>query len=277
MLRLAALFGLVTEESDERFQLAPLGEPLRSTVPGSVRHVAIQLGELHYGAWGDLLHSAITGESAFEHVYTKPLFDYLAQHPDAQATFDAYMTANKDPFAAALAEKYDFSEFRHIVDVGAGSGSVSAAILSGNPKLEAIIFDQPQVISAAMRLLTAAGLHARCRLVPGDFFESIPTGGDIYMLSNIIHDWDDARAVGILRNCRAAMKRATPLILLETVLPPHGQPTRALLADVNMMVMLTGKERTEDEYGSLLHTAGLRLSRIVPISQRLSLIEARRD
>lgn len=275
VLRLAALFGLVAEESDGRFSLGPLGEPLRSTIHGSARPVAIQLGELHYGAWGALLHSAITGESAFEHVYRKPLFDYLAEHPDAQAAFDAYMSANKDPFAGALSEKYDFTGFRVIVDVGAGNGSVSAAILNENPKLEAIIFDQPLVVGAAKELLGSAGLLDRCRLVPGDFFESVPNGGDIYMLSNVIHDWDDTPAMRILSNCRTAMRGEQPLILLEAVLPPYGQPTRAVLADVNMMAMLRGKERTHEEYESLLHAAGLRLSRIVPVSDRLSVIEAR--
>jgi predicted O-methyltransferase YrrM len=275
VLRLAALFGLVAEEADGRFRLAPLGEPLQSAIQRSARPVAIQLGELHYGAWGALLHSAITGESAFEHVYGKPLFAYLAEHPDAQTTFDAYMSANKDPSARALAEKYDFSGYRVIVDVGAGNGSVSAAILNQNPELEAIVFDQPQVVSAAKQLLSAAGLIDRCRLVPGDFLQSIPSGGDIYMLSNIIHDWDDAHAVRILRNCRTAMRVDSPLILIEAILPPHGQPTGAVLADVNMMAMLTGKERTQDEYGALLRAAGLRLSKIVPVSDRLSLVEAR--
>jgi len=275
VLRLAAFFGLVVEESGGRFRLTSLGEPLRSTIPGSVRPVAIQLGELHYGAWGALHYSAITGQPAFEHVYGTPLFAYLAEHPDAQATFDAYMSANKDVFITALAEKYDFSGFRVIVDVGSGNGSISAAILNENPKLEAIIFDQSQVISAAKQLLGAAGLLDRCRLVPGDFFQSVPSGGDIYVLSNIIHDWDDAGAVRILSNCRAAMRMDSLLILLEAILPPHGQPTRAVLADVNMMAMLTGKERTQEEYGSLLHVTGLRLSKVIPVTDRLSLIEAR--
>jgi hypothetical protein len=275
MLRLAALFGLVAEKPDGRFQLAPLGEQLRSTIRTSMRPVAIQLGELHYGGWGALLHSVVTGESGFEHVYGKPLFDYLAEHPDAQTTFDAYMSANKDPFAAALSEKYDFSRFRVIVDVGGGNGSVSAAILNENPQLEAIIFDQPQVVRAAKQLLSTAGLLDRCRLVSGDFFQSVPSGGDIYMLSNIIHDWDDARAVRILSNCRTAMRVDSPVILLEAVLPPQGQPNRAVLGDVNMMTMLTGKVRTQEEYGSVLHAAELRLSKIVPVSDRLSLIEAR--
>jgi hypothetical protein len=274
VLRLAAVFGLVAEKPGDRFRLTPIGELLRTNIPGSLRAVAIQLGELHYAAWGDLLYSATTGESAFEHVYGAPLFNYLSSHEAAQATFDAYMSANKDPFASALNEKYDFSKFGLLVDVGAGNGSVSAAILSAYPKLAAIIFDRPAVMSAAERFVAQAGLQDRCRLVAGDFFDSVPMGGDIYMLSNIIHDWDDARAGNILRNCRASMKANTPLILLETVLPPHGEPNGALLADVNMLVMLTGQERTEDAYQSLLRASGFHPSRTIPISPRLSLIEA---
>lgn len=274
VLRLAALFGLVAEEPDDRFRLTPMGELLRTNSPRSLRAVAIQLGELHYAAWGDLLHPTRTGESAFEHVYGAPLFDYLSTHQDAQATFDAYMSANKDPFSSALNEKYDFSRFGLLVDVGAGNGSVSAAVLSANPKLEAIIFDRPAAMSAAERFVAECGLQDRCRLVGGDFFDSVPTGGDVYMLSNIIHDWDDARAGNILRTCRASMKRNTPLILLETILPQHGEPNGAVMADVNMLVMLTGQERTEDAYRSLLRASGFHLSRTLPISRRLSLLEA---
>jgi SAM-dependent methyltransferase len=274
VLRLAALFGLVTEDSDGRFRLAPLGEPLRTASPDSVRPVAIQLGELHYGGWGALLHSASTGNPGFEHVYGAPLFDYLAKHPDAAATFDAYMSANKDAFATPLAEQYDFSRFRLMVDVGAGNGSVAAAILKQNPRLEAIIFDRPQVTGAAKEFLMAADVDDRCRLVPGSFFESVPSGGDLYLLSNVIHDWDDENAALILRNCRAVVKRNTPLILLEAILPPHGKPNGAVMADVNMLVMLNGKERTEREYAVLLRRAGFRLATTIQITERLSLLEA---
>lgn len=274
VLRLAALYGLVTEEADGRFNLAPLGESLRSEAPRSLRPVAIQLGELHYRAWGELLHSVKTGKSAFMNEYGAPLFDYLAAHPDAQATFDAYMSANRSPFAKALSEKYDFSSFHLIVDVGGGNGSVSAAILQENPNLKAIILDRPETVGAARQLLEAERLEDRCQLIAGDFFESIPSGGDLYLLSNIIHDWDDERAVEILRNCRAAMAPNTPVILLEAVLLPHGRSNGAVLADVNMLVMLTGKERTEDQYASLFRSAGFRPSRTISINDRLSVIEA---
>jgi hypothetical protein len=138
-----------------------------------------------------------------------------------------------------------------------------------------VIFDQPHVLEAAERYLSAAGVRQRCRLVPGDFFSSVPDGGDLYILSNIVHDWDDERALRILRNCRAAMTPAAAVLLLESVLPEHGHPSIAAMADVNMMVLLTGRERTEEQFRSLLSAADLPLTKVIPISEWDNLIEAR--
>jgi hypothetical protein len=275
VLRLAAFYGLVAEVGDDRFELTPLGRPLCADVEGSVKATAIMLGEEHYRAWGSLLHSIKTGEPAFEHIFGSPLFEYMADHPDTQATFDAAMSAGADVFLASIADSYDFSKARVIVDVGGGNGSLSALILNRNPALEAVIYDQPQVLEAADRYLSEAGVRSRCRLVRGNFFESVPEGGDAYMLSNIVHDWDDTRALRILRNCRAAMAPEATVLLLEAVLPEHGIPSAAAMADVNMMVLLTGRERTKKQYASLLEAAGLRLTKVTPIWERESLIEAR--
>lgn len=275
VLRLAAFYGLVAELPEGRFELTPLARPLCSAVEGSIKATAVMLGEEHYGAWGALHHSIKTGESAFEHVYGSPFFEYIAAHPDAQATFDAAMSAGVDVFLASLVDSYDFAKSRVVVDVGGGNGSLSAMILNRYPAIEAVIYDQPQVLVAADRYLTAAGVRQRCRLMPGNFFDSIPKGGDLYLLSNIVHDWDDKRALRILQNLRASMAQDATVLLLETVLPEHGQPSHAAMADVNMMVLLTGRERTEEQYRSLLGAADLRLTRVIPVSERVSLIEAR--
>lgn len=275
VLRLAAFFGLVAEVPGARFELTALGLPLCSSVEGSIRATAIMLGEEHYGAWGDLLYSVTSGESAFEHLYGSPMFDYLAQHPGSQATFDDAMGAGTEAFLAPLVDSYDFSKAQVLVDVGGGNGSVAALILKRNPGMTAVIYDQPQVLEAAERYLSEAGVRSRCRLVPGDFFRSVPEGGDLYVLSTIVHDWDDERAVRILQNCRAVMKPAAAVVLVEAVLPEHGHPSRAAMADVNMMVMLTGRERTEGEYRALLGAADLELTRVVRVSERDSIIEGR--
>jgi SAM-dependent methyltransferase len=274
LLRLAAYYDLVSEAPNGRYSLTPLGHALQSEVDGSVRPSAIMMGEESYRAWGDLLHSVKTGESAFDHVYGAEFFDYLAQNPDSQVTFDAAMSVGTDElFGGPLAEAYDFSNVRRIIDVGGGNGSVSAAILKLHPHVEAVIYDQPQVLPAADAYLSKAGVRDRCHLVAGSFFESVPEGGDAYLLSNIVHDWDDDRALRILRNCRRAMKPHARVLLLEDVMPPHGSASRAAMYDINMMVLLHGQERTEDEYRTLLAAAGLELGPIKSLSNRIDLIE----
>jgi ubiquinone/menaquinone biosynthesis C-methylase UbiE len=275
LLRLAAYFGLVSEVPEGRYSLTPVGEALQREVAGSVRPFALMMGEESYRAWGALLHSVQTGESAFDHVYGRQFFDYLALNPDSQATFDAAMSVGTDElFGRPLADAYDFSKVRRMVDIGGGNGSVSAAILKLHPHVEAVIYDQPQVLPAADVYLAKEGVRERCSLVAGNFFESVPDGADVYVLSNIVHDWDDDRALRILRNCRRAMTPRARALLLETVMPPHGHPSRAAMYDVNMMVLLHGQERSEDEYRSLLASADLELGPIKSLSDRIDLIEA---
>ncbi len=275
VLRLAAFYGLVTELPEGKFELTPFGQPLRGDVHDSIAANAIMLGQEHYRAWGALLHSVRSGDSAFQHVYGVPMFDYLAQHPDAQADFDAAMGVGTEVFLKSMVDVYEFSKSRIIVDVGGGNGSVAAMILKRNPSMEALVYDQPQVLEAAERYLSEAGVRARCRLMPGNFFETVPPGGDIYFLSSIIHDWDDERALRILRNCRAAMTPAAAVLLLERILPEHGHASEAAMGDVNMMVMLTGRERTAAQYRKLLADADLQMTKVVEVSERDSLIEAR--
>lgn len=275
VLRLAAFYGLVAEVPGERFELTPLGRPLCDDSEGSVKATAVMLGEEHYTSWGALLHSVRTGEPGFEHVYGAPFFDYMAGHPDTQATFDAAMSSGLDVLLRSLADSYDFSKTRTLVDVGGGNGSIAAMLLKRNPSMEAVIYDQPHVLEAAEQYLTSAGVRSRCRLVPGDFFRSIPDGGDVYVLSNIVHDWDDDRALRILQNCRAAMAPVAVMLLIESVLPEHGRSSAAAMMDVNMMVLLTGRERTEAQYRELLAAARLRLTKVAPIYELESLLEAR--
>lgn len=274
-LRMAAHYGLVEEVAGERFALTEFGRPLRSDVEDSIRANAVMYGETHWDAWSALLYSVQTGERAFDHVFGAPFFDYMASHPDAQATFDAAMGAGSDVYFAALADAHDFSVARKLVDVGGGNGSLSAIILKRHPHLEAVIYDQPQVLEAADRYLTRAGVRDRCSLVTGNFFESVPEGGDVYLLSNIVHDWADQGALRILKNCRAAMNAAGAVLLVEMVVPEHGTATVAAVNDVNMLVLLPGRERTRSQFDVLLGQAGLGIRNITPFSKEESLIEAR--
>ena len=276
LLRPLGDVGVVAELENRRFALTPLGEVLRSDVPGSVRGVATIIG-LPYVRypWTDLYEMVQTGESAFHKIHGTQLFDYLAEHPEDAAVFDAAMTSMSTNEPVGIIKAYDFTRFGTIVDVGGGCGGLLAAILSANPHLQGVLFDLPTVVAGAGEELSRAGVVDRCKVVSGDFFDSVPGGGDAYLLSNVIHDWDDDHAVKILSTCRAAMADTGCVLLAELVLPEGAAPSMAKLMDLLTMVMTAGgRQRTEAEFRTLLGRAGLRLTRIVPSTGRVSLVEA---
>ena len=173
----------------------------------------------------------------------------------------------------AILSGYDFSPFRKIVDVGGGDGSLIEGILKTNPAVLGVVFDLPHAIKHAQQRLEAAGLTNRCQAITGDFFESVPDGGEAYVLKWIIHDWDDEKAVTILRNCRRAMPQQAKLLLIEAVIPPGNTPSFHKFMDLNMLVMTGGCERTEAEYQALLEAAGFRLTGIIPTQSEMRVIE----
>jgi hypothetical protein len=205
-------------------------------------------------------------------------FDYYARNPEAAATVSAGMTVLARRSAAAVAAAYDFPETGTLVDIGGGRGQFLATLLKAHPGLQGILFDLPHLAEAAARLLEDAGLVSRCRVVVGDFFQAVPTGGDLYLLSRVIHDWDDERATAILANCGRAMPEGARLLLAERVLPPLADGSAVsqdlFLSDLNMLVRTGGRERTAGEYAQLLTASGLRLTRVIPTSSPIGLVEA---
>jgi SAM-dependent methyltransferase len=260
-------------ESAGRYDLTPLGQTLR-TGAGSMRSLVLTvLGGEHYRAWGGLLHSLRTGRPAFEHVFGRSIWDFYADHPEQAATFNDAMTAGTAAVAPAVLEAFDFSPFRTVVDVGGGHGGFLAGNLEANPNARGVVFDAPHVVAGARGHLAARGLAGRCEAVGGDFFESVPVEGDLYVLKWIIHDWDDQRALRILRSCRRAVAPGGRLLLVEFVLTEDGE-TFGPLVDLDMLVMAGGKERTEGEFRSLLAEAGFTLTAVRPTRSRVSLVEA---
>jgi SAM-dependent methyltransferase len=200
-------------------------------------------------------------------------FQYLADHPESAATFNAAMTGWSAQVASAVVEAYDFSDCRTVVDVGGGHGTLLGAILAAHAHLRGILFDLPHVAASAAPFLVAAGVADRCETIAGDFFEALPSG-DTYILAQILHDWDDERSQRILQNCRSAMAPAGRLLIVELVLPPGNEPSLGKLLDLHMLVLLTGRERTEAEYRDLLGSAGFRLTRVIPTRSGASVVEA---
>jgi hypothetical protein len=273
LLRGLASVGIFAEDGQGRFALTPLAELLRSDRPDSKRALALMMGDEHFRAWGDILYSIRTGKPAFDHIHGKPIFDYLAEHPESAKIFDAAMTGVHGAETAGMIAAYNFAAFRTLVDVGGGNGTTIAGILEANTTLRGILFDLPHVVERSRVQLKARGLEARCNVAGGSFFEQIVPGGDAYMFRHIIHDWDDEKALLILRNCRKVVPAGGKLLVVESVIPAGNGPAFSKLLDLTMLVVPGGKERTEAEYRTLFTAAGFQLTRIVPTPVEVSVIE----
>jgi hypothetical protein len=253
VLRALASCGLFIEQDNRVFALTPTAELLRSDAPGSLRDLAIFFGEdWHWNVWGQTLYSVRTGKAAWEQVHGAEVFPYFAAHAEASRIFDRAMTSLSNLAIKTVVEGYDFSEIETLVDVAGGHGGLLTAILAANPSLKGVLFDQPHVIEGAKERVAASAAAARCTLVSGDFFATVPAGADAYIMKHIIHDWDDGRAIKILKNVRREMKKGGRVLLVETVITPGNEFDFAKLLDIEMLVSPGGKERTESEYGNSL-------------------------
>jgi hypothetical protein len=272
LLRGLASLGIFEETAPRRFALTPLAELLRSDHPQSLRQFARMLGEEHYLSWADLLHSVRTGENAFHHRHGCSVFAWYQQNPERGAIFDGAMTDFSRQETEALLAAFDFRGIHRLVDLGGGRGALLQRVLRATPGLQGTLFDQPEVVAP---VAPPAELSDRLRVEGGDFFRSVPSGADAYLLKHIIHDWGDDACRTILGHIRAAMDPAGRVLIVEQVIPPGNGPFPGKLLDLNMLVMSEGgRERTPGEYAQLLESAGLRLSRIVPTASAVSVVEA---
>lgn len=274
LMRVLASVGVFAEIADNRFTLTPVGELLRTDLPGSLHAVAVLFGEEFYRACGNLYYSVMTGKTAFDHIYKMGYFQYLSQDAEAGETFNQAMTQLTTQVHSAVVSAYDFSGINRIVDVGGGHGLLIASILKANPHMTGVLFELPFAIERAQGLLEAEGVAERCKVVVGNFFKSeVPKGGDAYLLKSVIHDWDDERALAILKNCYEAIAKNGKLLLIEHVVPTGNEPSVAKINDLVMLVMTGGYERTALEYQRLFEGAGFKLTNIIPTPSEFSVIE----
>ena len=274
LLRAAADVGLVAVLPDGRFHLAPLGELLRSNVPGSMRSPAIALtAPGHWLPWGRLAEAVRHGERQTAAALGHELFDYYAANPCEGSAFTGAMARHSDAIADEIAQALDTSGVTHVVDIGGASGQIIGALLDANPALLGTILERADVVPRAEAALARRGLSSRCSVVEGDFFTNVPEA-DLYILKSIVHDWDDQQSVKILSNCVRALRPNGRIILIEWVVPEHGKPGAAALSDLNMLVLLPGRERTASQFEQLFRASGLRLDRITAVASSMQLIEA---
>jgi hypothetical protein len=268
LLGALASIGVFAEEHPGSFAQTPLSSWLRRDTPGSIHQLALLLAE-HYKSreWEDLVYSVQTGEPAFDHIYGMTIWQYFAANPAAGKLFHQAMAKRAEPINAAVIQQYDFSAIQTIVDVGGGLGGLLATILKAFPAMTGALFDFPSVLEAARAHLADAGVLDRCELVPGDFFKAVPEGADAYLLMAILHNWDDAHCLTLLRNCRQAMRAGSKLLVIERVAEPgQEQSVFGVFLDLQMLLEQRGHQRTNAEVAQLMASSGIRLARVTPIA-----------
>ncbi|MCM3874518.1 MAG: acetylserotonin O-methyltransferase [Pyrinomonadaceae bacterium] len=275
VLRCLASLGVFRETETGEFELTPTAELLASDHPGSMRDAAVFMGEpWHWSVYSDMLYSVTTGKVAWERVHGKEVFPYFQEHPEEYEVFNRAMTSFSTNTLPAIVEAYEFTGVKKLADIAGGHGMLLGGFLKANPDLKGLLFDLPQVIEGAPALLEKEGVADRVELKTGDFFESVPAGADAYMMKFIIHDWDDERALKILRNIHRVLPADGRLLLVEMVVPMGNEPHFSKIQDLEMLVSPGGAERTPDEYRDLLAKAGFALRRIIPTKSPLSIVEA---
>lgn len=273
-LRFLSCNGVFSENTNEQFSLTPLSEIMVSDASGSMHaYLDMLADDPPWDSVGNMIHTIKTGEPSFQYKYGEGFFDYMAKHPDSNARFNAGMSSFSSPDNLSIINAYDFSRYNLVVDIGGGQGSFLASILSEYTEINGVLYDQPEIVSNPIEEITKK-LSARCKILGGDFFSSVPNGGDIYILKLILHDWGDAEAIRILRNCSSVVPVNGKVLVIDGVMlggneyDPHKQ------LDISMMLIFGGRERSRREFMKLFEQAGLRITQIIPTLSRLSIIES---
>lgn len=280
LLRMLAGFGVFVEESPGSFRLNPAAAALQTGVAESLHDAVKMVGDMiGDGSWwnaaGHLGHSVLSGEPAFNYVHGMGFFEYLTRHPEAGRWFDRGLANFATPENAAIVGAYDFTPFGRIIDVGGGRGGFLAQVMKAYPAVRGTLYDRTEVVREPI-YLTASGLIDRAEIVGGDFFESVPAGGDAYVLKRILHDWNDQQCARILRTCREAMDGKARILVVDAVIPPGNELHPAKVMDILMMLLVEGRERAEQEFRELFRQAGLKLTRVVRTPSVLSIVEGER-
>ena len=275
VLRLLTALSLFVGHGRSAFGLAQIGERFRTGVPGSLRNMTLMtdfVGGLK--AYDRLLDAVRKGKSAFELAYGIEVFEYLSSSPEAVAAFNAAMAERTAALAPTVVGAYDFGGAELTIDIGGNQGTMVAAILAANPEMNGIVFDLPKIVADADARLITAGVADRCEVREGDFFKTVPGGGDYYLLANVLHDWDDEHAQLILRNCVRAMPPHAKVLVIERAISDNQDKSLpTLISDINMMVQTGGKERTDNEHAELFARVGLRLTGVLPVMAPYAIFE----
>jgi SAM-dependent methyltransferase len=270
LMRALAGIGIFRETSERMFKLTPKAELLQESHPASLRPIALLTGGHFYrGPWGNIMYSIETGGSSFEYTFKRDIFSYTKEHEDAMNLFQRALTAFTIINCPVIADSYPFFDFRKVIDIGGGRGSLLAHILKQHPSVNGILFDLPEVVKEPNEI--DREISERCEIVGGDFFKAVPEGGDLYIMQQVIHNWDDELAIKILTNCRRAMAENGKLLVIDAVLEPENKHDLNKFQDITMLLINKGaRERSEQDFRKLFKNAGLELTRIISTDSILS-------
>jgi ubiquinone/menaquinone biosynthesis C-methylase UbiE len=272
LMRALAAVGIFSETNGKCFELTPMAECLKT---GAMRPVALMFhSDWHDKAWDNLLYGVKTGEAAFDNAHGMPLFEWFKENPSAAKIYNEANALKAGNSHRIIVDAYDFSGINTLTDVGGGTGALLAEILNAYPSMHGVVADISSVVRQAKTKIQATGLGARCTTVECDFFNAIPAGSDAYLMSHILHDWNDTQCKTILNNCHKAMQSGSRLLIVEAVIPAGNEFSIGKLLDLEVFVMGGGRERTEAEFRNLLESCGFQLSQIIPTAESISVIEA---
>ncbi|NEU79517.1 methyltransferase [Nostoc sp. UIC 10630] len=275
LMRMLVSVDLFSVDEYNNFTLNLLGKRLMTGTSDSLRSTILATTQIFYPLWGNLLHTATTGESAVQQTFQTSLYGYVAQNPELANHFNEFMEETTREWLLPLLEAYDFSKVETIVDVGGSTGSLIAVILKANTKLQGILFDQEDVVAGAGKVLSTAGVADRCQIIGGNFFDSIPKGGNLYLISRVLLNWDDSQALKILTNCYQAMTPNDQLLIVDTVMSTDNASPFLSFSTINLFLTGASLMRTEDEFRNLLSTAGFQVTEMSQTKSFFSLIEAK--
>ncbi|KST68511.1 methyltransferase [Mastigocoleus testarum] len=278
LLRALASIDVFIEIEEYKFALTPIAEYLRSDIPNSLRAFSrIEGDEWSWRSWGEILHAIKTNQSLFHRLYqVENAYEYFTKNSKSADLFNNAMTSlTRNTIIPVILDSYDFSCVEKVVDVGGGHGALIASILTSYPQISGVLYDLPHVTAEASRLLHEEGVAKRCEIVSGDFYVSIPSGGDAYILSQILHNFDDDHCIKILKNVRHAMAEKGKLLVIQAVISPGNEPCFNKFLDLALMISIDsgGQERSESRYCQLFEAAGFLLNQIVPSSAPVRVIE----
>ena len=274
LMRMLVSVGVFCLEENDKFCLNSLGKHLLTGTSDSLRGTVLAMGDELYQGWGNLLYSMKTGETAFEYTFKMSFYDYLKQNSEAAVNFNEWMKETTREWLLPVLEAYDFSEVKTLVDVGGGIGTLTAVILNANPKMQAILFDREDVIVDANQVLEVAGVADRCQIVGGSFFDEVPPSGDLYLLSRVLLNWDDDRAITILKKCYQAMTAKDRLMIVDFLLPEGKMSPFIGMGSLTLFAIGGTFMRTQDEFYHLLSSAGFKVTNLIETKGPASVIEA---